>query len=117
MLAEHRELTRIPNTILSGKAKVDVLKIPKDYTLGAGHVRFFYDKLEFLHNRYNQLHNECINRGFKVTYIWPSEVNSGNLKFKFLFKNWNVTVDAININRARIMERMPDKPRFTKGKT
>lgn len=117
LLAEHRELTRIPNSILSGKAKVDVLKIPKEYTLGTGHVRFFYDKLEFLYNRYNQIHNECINRGFNVTHIWPSEVHMGNLKFKYLFKNWAITEDAININKARIMERMPAKPRFTKGKT
>jgi hypothetical protein len=71
LLAEHRELTRIPNTIKSGKAKVDPKKIPCSYTLGKGHVTFFYDKLYFLYNRYEKLHKECLVRGFNVEWKFP----------------------------------------------
>ena len=45
--AELREITRIPNTIVSGKAKLDG-NYPKEYTLGTGHVKFFYPRLKWL---------------------------------------------------------------------
>jgi hypothetical protein len=66
LIAEHREIKRIPNAILNGRCRLD-LKIPETFRLGTGHVRFFYDKLKYLHKRYNELHQECIQRGFKVT--------------------------------------------------
>ena len=40
---------------------------PKQYTLGKGHVKFFYDKIAFLHGRFIALVDEMLNRGFKVT--------------------------------------------------
>lgn len=65
LLAEHREIKRIPNTIRSGKAKLT--GIPDTFSLGKGHVKFFYNKLGYLQNRYNDLYDECIRRGFNVT--------------------------------------------------
>lgn len=65
LLAEHREITRIPNAVTSGRAKL--VNIPQEFTLGAGHVKFFYDKLGYLKSRYEQLYHECIRRGFRVT--------------------------------------------------
>ena len=64
LMAEHREIKRIPNTIASGKAKIE--NIPTHFKLGTGHVKFFYDKQKFLLNRYKQIYNECISRGFNV---------------------------------------------------
>lgn len=66
LLAEKREIVRIPNTIKSGKAKVNLSKIPKSFGLGKGHVTHYYNKLKYLHNRYLEIHRECIERGFKV---------------------------------------------------
>lgn len=65
LLAEHREITRIPNTIKSGKAIIK--DIPETFRLGTGHVKFFYDKMLYLKNRYVKLYNECVNRGFNIT--------------------------------------------------
>ena len=45
---ERVEILRVPNAIKSGKAKVNLSKIPSSYRLGTGHVIFFYDKLEYL---------------------------------------------------------------------
>ena len=39
----------------------------KTFTLGTGHVKFFYDKILFLKKRYNSIYEECIKRGFNVT--------------------------------------------------
>ena len=54
--------------------------IPKKFKLGTGHIKFFYNKLLYLKNRYKKIYLECINRGYNVTnYInsWdnlPSEL-------------------------------------------
>lgn len=36
--------------------------------MGAGHVKFFYTRLLYLKNRYQELYKECINRNFNVQY-------------------------------------------------
>ena len=64
LIAEHREIKRIPNCISKGRYNMD--GIPNTFKLGKGHVKFFYDKLLYLKNRYWKLYIECIKRGFKV---------------------------------------------------
>jgi hypothetical protein len=41
---------------------------PREFTLGKGHVKFFYDKMAYLKKRYTKLYWECIDRGFKVEF-------------------------------------------------
>ena len=64
LIAEHREIKRIPNCISKGRYNMD--GIPDRFKLGKGHVKFFYDKLLYLKNRYWKLYIECIKRGFNV---------------------------------------------------
>lgn len=64
LIAEHREIKRIPNMVKSGKAKLE--NIPEKFCLGTGHVKFFYNKLNYLLERYKQIYNECLRRGYKV---------------------------------------------------
>ena len=78
LLAEHRELTRIPNAVAKGKYHLKGQ--PAEYKLGEGHVRFFFNKLAFLKKRYD---------------------------------DYEATEAALQINRERILERMPLKARFT----
>ncbi|AOM39811.1 pyrimidine dimer DNA glycosylase/endonuclease V [Xenorhabdus hominickii] len=108
LLAEHRELTRIPNDIIKRKGNIKLTKL-KAYTLGEGHVIFFRDKLLFLKKRYEDIHQECLNRGFSVTNRWPDEVGIYN----HLWKDYQVTDTDISINEVRIKERMPTKPRYS----
>lgn len=64
LFAEYRELKRIPNTITSGKAVVK--DIPKQFTIGSGHVKWFYIRLKYLHNRSNELYLELLKRNYDV---------------------------------------------------
>jgi deoxyribonuclease (pyrimidine dimer) len=109
LLAFHREAVRLPNTINSGKAKLDG-NYPKVYTLGTGHCKFFYNKLKWLHRAYNDAYEECKARGFNVTYMWPESVPMK------LYNDWEVIQEAIDINRKRIADRIPVNARFTKRK-
>lgn len=65
LLAEHREITRIPNAIKSGRAKFK--DIPLEFTLGRGHVKFFYLRCSYLKRRYAAILRECRKRQFNVT--------------------------------------------------
>lgn len=64
LLAEHREIKRVPNRIKSGR--FNMKDQPSRFTLGTGHEKFFYDKLLYLKNRYVLIHRECISRGYNV---------------------------------------------------
>lgn len=104
LLAEHRELTRIPNCVNSGKYSND--GIPSKYVLGIGHVKFFVDKLVWLRKRYDQLHQECTSRGFIVQYKFPEVVPLWNCK------DYIVTEEALQLNRDRIEARLPANARW-----
>lgn len=99
LIAEHREIKRIPNTIKSGKARVE--NIPEFFTLGKGHVKFFYNKLAYLRRRYESIYDECIRRGINVTPFHqafhgvPPELDN----------DWQPTRQAIKLIRKRISER------------
>lgn len=63
LIAEHREIKRIPNHL----AKFGVIgDIPKEFSLGTGHVKFFLDKGEYTHLRYIAIYEECLNRNFNI---------------------------------------------------
>lgn len=111
LLAEHRELTRIPNAVAKGKFNLQGQ--PTDYKLGEGHVRFFFNKLAFLKRRYDELHLECKARGFNVQYIWPENLPQ-NVE---LWADYQATSEALALNRERIALRLPIKARFTPHKS
>ena len=64
LLAEHREIKRVPNAIKSGRYVLE--GIPAKFCVGTGHVKFFYNKLEYLRRRYRSLYIECLQRKFNV---------------------------------------------------
>jgi deoxyribonuclease (pyrimidine dimer) len=67
LLAEHREIKRIPNNIVKRLKEHKQINLgPAHFTLGEGHVNFFNDKLEYLHSRYISLYKECLLRKFEV---------------------------------------------------
>lgn len=76
---------------------------PKDYTLGTGHVRFFYPRLGYLEKRFKLLVSEMKERGFKPNHmhtplVWlpPDWIT-----------DWEPDDKALRINRERIALRMP----------
>ena len=128
LLAEHREIKRIPNAVKN--RKVDWKKpIPEKFTLGKGHVRFFYNKLKYLKRRYEALHKECLKRGFKVKDYsgafnlyqpdsffeekygkWSHlNVNDSYELIQRAFRDWIPTPEATELIRQRIKERLNGK--------
>ena len=100
LLAEHRELKRIPNVVSRGR--YNLKNTPKEFTLGKGHVAFFYDKLLYLKNRYEELYKECKNRNFNVSYYGNAWDNIPD----HLMNDYTPTEHDEHIIRQRIKEKL-----------
>lgn len=99
LIAEHREIKRIPNQI--SKGKYSLIGQPDKFKLGEGHVKFFYDKLLFLKKRYESLYLECKKRGFNITYFGDAWKNVP----KDLMNDYIPTKKDISLVKQRIKER------------
>lgn len=81
-----------------------MLKQPSKYTLGTGHVKFFYSRLGYVTKRYYELNNEAKQRGYNVNPINEQDLIKGI--DKWWFGEYTPTEDSIKINRQRITERL-----------
>lgn len=107
LLAEHREIKRIPNVIKKGKYTLNGQ--PTEFKLGTGHVKFFYDKLKYIHDRYNQLYARCIEKNLNVTDY------SGAFDGlpEHLYNDYTPTEHDKALVRERIAERIKGMKRAT----
>ena len=118
LVAEYRELfmvgSALARTLKSPNRDKSLSSIPEKFTLNTGHVKFFYNKGEYLHKRYKQLVSEMKARGmnpdperkFKREQ-WPDE----------LYNDWTPSDQEQAILRQRLQERIDMKPdwyRWTK---
>lgn len=101
--AEHREIKRIPNCVAKGR--YSLIGQPKEFTLGEGHVKFFYDKLLYLKKRYEELYAECRKRNINVQYYGSAWDNVP----KELMNDYSPSEKDKSIVRARIAERLNEK--------
>ena len=84
-----------------------VSTLPEQFTLNKGHVKFFYNKGEYLSVRYGELRQEMIKRGMSPDPArvfkreqWPDE----------LYKQYIPDEAALALIRERIQERIDAKP-------
>lgn len=110
LVAEYRESLMVPAALrrsLCNKGGFDKDTLPAVYTLGTGHVRFFYDKGLYLFQRYQSLVREMKFRGMS-----PDDSRKFPLHaFPFGFRN-NYQPDdaALLLIRTRIRDKIAQKP-------
>lgn len=100
--------------ILKGIAKKPKLISP-NFVLGTGHVTFFYDKLDFLFDRYLALQAEAIKRGFNPSENISTELNwATDIKVKSFInqKQWSPSHDEIELSKKWLLEKLPASPRY-----
>lgn len=106
LIAEYREIARLPKNLrdsLNRKStQFSFDEIPKDYTLGKGHVKFFYDKMYFLQKRFELLVAEMLRRGYSANFQDSGIFLPEN---KIFYNDYTPTQAAIEINLQRIKER------------
>ena len=108
LVAEYREIFMIGSALQrSLQSKAGVTDIPKNFTLNTGHIKFFYDKGEYLSKRYDCLINEMKRRGMNPDPTrkfkreqWPDE----------LYNDWQPTARDIEIIEQRLQQKINEKP-------
>jgi len=106
LVAEYRELPRIYALVRQAIARgelPDDRRNPTEYTLGRGHIRFFYSRLGYLTNRQRSLVAEMQRRGYQPTFVEVDQLAEG-IPAEWC-RNWEPTEAAVALNRARIAER------------
>jgi len=102
LVAEYRELPRVFK--LAEKAwERGERSFPTHYTLGKGHVKFFYCRLGFCQRRFNDLVQEMLSRGFNPLHRSTPGVS---VPADWL-SDWVPTLEALELNRERIQQRKP----------
>jgi deoxyribonuclease (pyrimidine dimer) len=113
LVAEYREIfmigSSLQRSISSKNWPVTLANLPEQFTLNAGHVKFFYNKGLYLDKRYRKLIHEMRQRGmvpdptrrFK-TEQWPVE----------LWNDWAPEGKDLELIRERIQERIDAKPEW-----
>jgi deoxyribonuclease (pyrimidine dimer) len=107
LIAEYREIVRVKKLSLKNKQP----KIPMKFTLGTGHVTFFYNKEKFLYDRYEMILAEMDNRGFNHNIPNPFDPNST--------QTWVPDQESDRLIIDRIIERATTQKKTIKyyGKT
>lgn len=103
--AEHREVVRVPNHIhkcISAKKSINFSGQPDEFKLGSGHVKFFYDKIKYLHKRWEDVHEECLARGFDMSDYSKAFRNIPD----WLYNDWEETAEARKLVVERVTERI-----------
>lgn len=110
LLAEYRELPRVYPLAFKAWQRGDLYRSPSDlpscYTLGKGHVKFFYVRLGYLTGRYRSLVHELKQRGFNPLYISPRQEHMDKSP-AWMWLHWEPDAAALQLNRARLKARMP----------
>lgn len=108
LLAEYRELPRVFPLAQAAIARGIVLG-PPSYTLGKGHVCFFYSRTDWLSARQGEIIRELLDRGVQVTHRDPPPPLQGCGS-----SGWTPDAQAVALNLARLRERLlaPPRPDF-----
>ena len=125
LLAELRELPRIPSMVVKYSQKDPQYlqfksKIPNQFTLGKGHVLFFYDKIEYLYNRFLLLMDEYYlryNREYSID-LRDTMIKNCTLvqkQYSKAFNDWSCDhkrAQLLLINRIKL--RITESPQIPK---
>lgn len=115
LIAELREITMVPASLrrsLRTKSPSEVMRsIPKNFTLNAGHVKFFYNKLAFLQRRFDRLADEMERRGYSPDRLRKTAFGGFDPMW---YGDWQSTPADDAVVTERINLRISQKPHLYK---
>lgn len=77
---------------------------PAAYTLGKGHLQFFYTRLGYFTKRHAELIREMPRRGYKPAFFGVDRHHFPEISEAY-WSDWDPPEEAVRLNRQRIEER------------
>lgn len=114
LFTEYRELPRILSNVrkaVNNEKTPSDFKIPTKFTLGKGHMTFFYDKLQYLKDRHDLLIAECLRRGINISRTDGLDISEFDVCWR---GNNEPTIEDIGVLRSRLSEKFDKNPTFYK---
>ncbi|QDP55884.1 MAG: putative endonuclease V [Prokaryotic dsDNA virus sp.] len=110
LMAEYREIPRIFTAVHKLQSENIMnpitIGIPKKYCLGIEHMKFFYNKIGWLLERYNQLIEELGKRGFKLdSDMYKAIIKNAMMLRRIYFRPYEPSPEDIYLNMARLCKR------------
>ena len=104
LVAEYRELPRVFRLAQKAVHRAAKPEQPDRYTLGKGHLLFFYTRLGFLARRHAELITEMKRRGYKPAFNGVRREDYPDIPEAY-WRDWEPDLPALELNRKRIQER------------
>lgn len=106
LLANHREVPRIVNELIEHPDRLVLKDIPKQFTLGNGHVKYFRNKLLYIAKLHQATIDECHKRGIKIDPNIRVDLNLLPYHIKmFCLNDWTPT----KADYATIIDRLVER--------
>ena len=114
LVAEYSEIKMLPKAFLRSlysKKGISKDSISEKYTLNKSHGFFFYDKIQFIIDRFELLKEEMQARNFACNFTELPVLDKIPLQY---FNNYVPTLEEQIINIDRILLRISEKPSWYK---
>jgi deoxyribonuclease (pyrimidine dimer) len=115
LIAEIKEINQLSGSFrisLNSKKGIIEKDLPLTFTLNTGHVKFFYNKGLYLFNRFNELKQEALKRGFNIQSEFNNEWLRNNQTN--LYRDWLPEQQDKDLIIERITERVLNTPKAQK---
>jgi len=116
LFAEFREIKMVPKALarsITAHGLDEVLRqVPTEFVLGAGHVRFFYNKGAYLAARFEALRVELRRRGIQFNEASALDPDAVFSVDAVLRQDYTPTSAALALVRQRIAERIAARPHW-----
>lgn len=112
LIAESVEITMIPGHLKRYDWEMKT-PAPNTFRLGKGHINFFKPKLRYLQRRLQAVNLEMERRGFKPGTSMDDVMEQAPNKYK---NDWQPTLEATKMIRARIVDRLRTRTNGKPGK-
>lgn len=112
LLAEKKEINQLAGQMQRSlrSPNFDYYLLPDTYTLGKGHVKFWYRYGAYIRYRYREIYKECLRRNFDVQDNFNDEWSKhGDHEYNLDFEP---SEGHVLISKDRILRRFDEKPNF-----
>ncbi len=113
LIAEHKEILQLNGQFKKSlNSKKGIYDCPKNFTLNKGHVKYFYSRGKYLHNRFRLIQEELSRRGYESKSTFDNSLYLENN----MYNDWEPKLIDYLIILQRLYEKLETKKSYYRYK-